>query len=193
MANAELKISGCCSRCLSCDKVWTHPLFEAFWERGVKCSCCPWMKEPRLSGFQAYLGCLSHLHRYEETWLYRGGFFVCRLINFIVAMLSYDLLSCCDSSTFKLCLFVPPVKPTKQSTITEGSWSALLKNLLLVRLYFISHSWPVMEFWFVGGDYKNLAEEKTVTIPTLDAVSWLCLSLKCSKPVTFHKTTVREC
>lgn len=58
------------------------------------------------------------------------------------------------------CLFAPPVKPTKQSTTTESSWSALLKNLLLVRLFLISHSWTVMKFCFVGGDYKNLAEEE---------------------------------
>lgn len=50
-----------------------------------------------------------------------------------------------------------------------------------------------MKFWFVGGDYKNLAEEKSVTFPTVDAVSLLYSSLKCSKPVRFHETTVTEC
>lgn len=154
---------------------------KLFGEKRVKCSCC-------------ISGCLSHLHRYEETWFYRGfDFLVCGLINFIGAILSHDLFNCGDSTAFKLCLFVPPVKPTKQSTIIECSWSARLKNLLLGECIFHDHSWTVMEFWFVGGEYKNLAEERTVTFPTLDAGSLLCSSLKRSKPISFHEATATEC
>lgn len=49
------------------------------------------------------------------------------------------------------------------------------------------------EFCFVGGEYKNLAEDRTVTFPTLDAGTLLYSSLKRSKPISFGEAAATEC